>query len=350
MLTIHNLTHAYGSQVVLRNINLEVAQGEIVCILGPSGCGKTTLLRLIAGLEPVQIGDITLQGQSITNIPTHSRQFGLMFQEFALFPHMNVAENVRFGLQMRNTPKAVQDNRLEEVLTLVGLNGMETRKISELSGGERQRVALARSLAPEPKLLMLDEPLGSLDAALKGQLAIDLRQIIKHTHTTSLYVTHDQHEAFSIADRVVVMRQGTIEQIAEPETLYLRPETHFVANFLELENVLPVEQYDEKLIYTPLGAFPFSSLQAPPKYLLLHPDMLQITMEKPAYTSDTTQILPVTIEKVVYVGDTYRVWVSAQANHTARLLAKTPALGEKPVPGNTAWLSFEPELMIPLRE
>ncbi len=343
MLQVHNLTHVYNSLTVLREINLRVEQGEIVCILGPSGCGKTTLLRLIAGLEPVRSGDIRLHGRSIITMPVHSRRFGLMFQEFALFPHMNVEENVRFGLHMAQMPAEDQRARLDEVMALVSMTGMEKRKIDQLSGGERQRVALARSLAPEPQLLMLDEPLGSLDAALKGQLAMDLRRIIKHTQTTSLYVTHDQHEAFSIADRVVVMRQGEIEQIAEPETLYLQPATRFVAGFLELENVFAIERFDGAMIHTVLGTIPYPHRQPPPGYFLLHPDTLELGLEQPARGDNTIHVLSAVVEDVVYVGDTYRVWLSMQKqNQAVRILAKAPALGVKPTRGQSVWLTFDP--------
>lgn len=343
MLQVRNVTHAYNSLTVLREINLRVEQGEIVCILGPSGCGKTTLLRLIAGLEPVQSGDILLNGRSIINMPVHSRHFGLMFQEFALFPHMNVEQNVRFGLRMADMPLENQRKRLDEVVALVSLTGMEKRKIDELSGGERQRVALARSLAPEPQLLMLDEPLGSLDAALKGQLAMDLRRIIKHTQTTSLYVTHDQHEAFSIADKVVVMRQGEIEQIAAPETLYLQPATRFVAGFLELENVFAVERFDGTAIHSVLGAIPYPHQAPPPGYFLLHPDTLDLRVQQPERNDGTIHTLTAIVEDIVYVGDTYRVWVSVQKqDQAARVLAKSPALDAKPVRGQTIWLTFDP--------
>ena len=205
MLDIINVTRAFDGQAVLRGINLPVDQGEIVCLLGPSGCGKTTMLRIVAGLEHADGGDVRINGNSIMATPVHQRDFGLMFQDFALFPHMNVAENVGFGLRMR--PVADDQQRVDEVIRLVGLAGFEQRDVGELSGGERQRVALARSLAPRPRLLMLDEPLGSLDAALRTRLVVELRQIIKQIGLTAIYVTHDQEEAFAIADRIAINRK-----------------------------------------------------------------------------------------------------------------------------------------------
>jgi ABC-type Fe3+/spermidine/putrescine transport system ATPase subunit len=238
MLQVQDLVVRYDAKTVLHNIQLTVARGEIVCLLGASGCGKTTLLRTIAGLELPTQGDIRIDDGSIVKTPVHRRGFGLMFQDFALFPHMNVLQNVAFGLRMQGQSKAQQLHRAREVLNLVGLADFEARDVSQLSGGEKQRVALARSLAPNPRLLMLDEPLGSLDAAFRERLALDLRQIIKQVGLTAIYVTHDQQEAFAIADRIAVMNAGRIEQIAAPDTLYQAPETVFVAQFLGLNNII----------------------------------------------------------------------------------------------------------------
>jgi ABC-type Fe3+/spermidine/putrescine transport system ATPase subunit len=220
------------------DVNLTVDEGQILCLLGPSGCGKTTLLRLIAGLEQPDSGTILLEDLDISHVPPHQRGFGLMFQEFALFPHKNVGHNVAFGLQQL-TQKLAVEARVQEMLALVGLTGFEARDVNSLSGGERQRVALARSLAPGPRLLMLDEPLGALDRALRERLMLELRQILKQLGLTSIYVTHDQTEAFAVADQVVVMNQGRIEQVGTPEDLFYQPATPFVAEFLGFGNLLP---------------------------------------------------------------------------------------------------------------
>jgi ABC-type Fe3+/spermidine/putrescine transport system ATPase subunit len=238
VLSVSHLTKSFDAKLILNDVSLDIAAHEIVCLLGPSGCGKTTLLRLIAGLESADSGGITFDGQDIQNVPVHQRQFGLMFQDFALFPHKNVWDNVIFGLRMQNLPADQIQQLGREALEMVGLSGIERRDVHQLSGGERQRVALARSLAPKPKLLMLDEPLGALDRQLREELMIELRRILKAAQLTSIYVTHDQSEAFAVADRVAVMNVGRIEQIDTPLNLYAQPATEFVARFLGMPNLI----------------------------------------------------------------------------------------------------------------
>ena len=236
LLSIQGTYKQFGDKPALTDVSFGVAEGEIVCLLGPSGCGKTTLLRIIAGLETPDAGQILLEGQDIGPVPPHQRDFGLMFQDFALFPHKNVFDNVAFGLRMKRRKEKEVKEQAREALALVGLAGFERRSVNELSGGEAQRVALARSLATHPRLLMLDEPLGSLDRALRERLMTELRDILTGVGVTALYVTHDQAEAFAIADRAVVMNNGCVEQIAPPEMIYCCPATPFVANFLGLTN------------------------------------------------------------------------------------------------------------------
>jgi ABC-type Fe3+/spermidine/putrescine transport system ATPase subunit len=262
MLQIRNLHKSYDGQTpVLTNIQLEIGAGEIVCLLGPSGCGKTTLLRIVAGLEQADRGMIHLDGQDLAQIAVHQRQFGLMFQEFALFPHKSVGENVAFGLRMNKQPNRQIAERVAAMLALVNLRGYMKRSVLELSGGERQRVALARSLAPSPRLLMLDEPLGSLDRALREELMNELRTILKRVGVTALYVTHDQQEAFAVADRLVVMHGGQIEQIGTPEQVYQRPANELVARFLGFNNLLPATLVDGApgLMHTPIGDLRFAA-------------------------------------------------------------------------------------------
>jgi ABC-type Fe3+/spermidine/putrescine transport system ATPase subunit len=237
LLSIEGISKQFGDEPALVDINFDVAELEIVCLLGPSGCGKTTLLRIIAGLETPDRGHVLFEQTDIGHIPPHGRDFGLMFQDYALFPHKNVFDNVAFGLRMKGVREANIRGRVDEVLTLVGLQGFERRSVNDLSGGEAQRVALARSLATHPRLLMLDEPLGSLDRALRERLMVELRDILTEVGVTTLYVTHDQAEAFAVADRAVVMNAGHIEQIGSPETIYRCPATPFVAYFLGLTNL-----------------------------------------------------------------------------------------------------------------
>jgi ABC-type Fe3+/spermidine/putrescine transport system ATPase subunit len=256
LLDIRDVVKDYGGAPALRGVSLQVEPGAIVCLLGPSGCGKTTLLRVIAGLEHVDGGALLFAGKPIDDVPTHERGFGLMFQDYALFPHRDVAGNVAFGLRMQNRPRDQIAARVAEMLELVGLAGYDRRRVYELSGGERQRVALARSLAPSPRLLMLDEPLGALDRALRERLLDELRIILKRVGVTSIYVTHDQAEAFAIADWLVLMNAGQIEQQGPPADVYHHPATPFSARFLGFSNLVEgrvLECATDLLIETPLG-------------------------------------------------------------------------------------------------
>ncbi len=340
MLEIRGVQRAFDGVPVLKGINLSINDGEIVCLLGPSGCGKTTLLRIIAGLETADNGSILLDTQNIQPVPTHQRGFGLMFQDFALFPHMNVAGNVAFGIQMQNLPVSDQQSRIRQMLDLVGLSGFDKRDVTHLSGGERQRVALARSLAPNPRLLMLDEPLGSLDASLREELIVELRTIIKQLHLTAIYVTHDQHEAFAIADRIAVMNAGHIEQFATPTDLYQHPKTAFVAHFLGLDNILPVLSQQNGIANTPISSFPVSE---PAKKLLLHTDFVKVV---PANTPDA---IPAAVVQSVFQGDSYRLTLRHISGTT--LTVKYPSAGVlAPRIGDTVAIQIAPNAIIPLAD
>lgn len=241
MLRIESLAAKYEDVVAIKHLDLEVDKGEIVCLLGPSGCGKSTLLRVVAGLETPSAGTVWWDGVDLSKVPVHRRGFGLMFQDYALFPHRTVASNIAFGLQMKKAPKAEQDARVDEVLELVGLAGYGDRTIGQMSGGQQQRVALARAIAPSPHLLMFDEPLGALDRSLRGRLVFELGDILRRLGTTSLYVTHDQEEAFALADRVLLMNNGEVEQVGTPQELWSRPRTPFAAHFLGFRNLFERE-------------------------------------------------------------------------------------------------------------
>ncbi|GAA3994847.1 ABC transporter ATP-binding protein [Streptomyces sp. NBC_01352] len=238
LLSLEGATVRFGGRAVLDDVGLGVAEHEIVCVLGPSGSGKSTLLRAVAGLQPLDGGRVLLDGRDQAGVPAHKRGVGLMFQDHQLFPQRDVGGNVGFGLRMHGAAKEQQGQRVRELLDLVGLPGAGHRAVASLSGGEQQRVALARALAPRPRLLMLDEPLGQLDRSLRERLVVELRELFGRLGTTVLAVTHDQGEAFALADRVVVMRDGRIAQSGTPLDVWQRPADEFVARFLGFENVV----------------------------------------------------------------------------------------------------------------
>ncbi len=240
---VDRVSKKYDGTIVVRDVSFSLQEGKILCLLGPSGSGKTTLLRLLAGLEEPDSGRLLFNGRNMAATPPHKRRFGMMFQEYALFPHKNVADNISFGLEMAKWSTARQQERIKKMVALVGLEGKEQRRIDELSGGERQRVALARSLAPQPRLLLLDEPLGSLDRVLRDRLAGEIRSILKDQQVTAVFVTHDQAEAFAVADTVAILRHGRLEQFAAPEEVYRRPQTAAVASFLGFRNLIDCERH-----------------------------------------------------------------------------------------------------------
>ena len=239
LLEVSGISKSFGAAVAVSGVTMSAGRGEIVCLLGPSGCGKTTLLRLIAGLEEPDSGSVTFDGRVLDGLPPRERGFGLMFQDLALFPHMDVFGNVSFGLRMQRRSKDEVRRRVGVLLELVDLAGFARRKVHDLSGGERQRVALARSLAAEPRLLMLDEPLGSLDRSLRESLQAQVRSILKDVGLTAVYVTHDRDEAFSMADSMVVMERGGVVQAGSPEDLFLAPRSELVARSMGIRNVMP---------------------------------------------------------------------------------------------------------------
>ncbi len=237
-LRIDKLVKAFGDNQVVKGVDLSFDQGEFVTLLGPSGCGKTTILRMIAGFEKPTSGSITVAGSDITTLAPNRRQIGMVFQAYALFPNMNVADNVGFGLKIANMPRAQREARVEEMLKLIGLAGYGKRFPFELSGGQQQRVALARALAPSPRMLLLDEPLSALDAKIRVSLREQIREIQRELGITTVFVTHDQEEALSISDRIVVLSAGNVEQFGTPFEIYNRPQTRFVATFVGQLNTL----------------------------------------------------------------------------------------------------------------
>jgi len=239
-LTLSGIRKEFGTFVAVEKIDLQIPNGSFVCLLGPSGCGKTTLLRMIAGLEQPTNGEILIDGSDITGIPTHKRNLGMVFQSLALFPHLTVAENISYALRIRGASKKDQTARVDELLEMIHLSGYGDRKVSQLSGGQRQRVAIARALALSPKLFLLDEPLSALDAKLRESMQVELRQLQQKLGITTIVVTHDQREAMTMADIVVVMGEGRIRQAAPPVEIYRKPADKFVADFIGATNLPPI--------------------------------------------------------------------------------------------------------------
>ena len=238
IIEVSHVSKYFGEKTALDDVTLNVKKGEFVTILGPSGCGKTTLLRLIAGFQTASEGEIRISGMEITQTPPHKRPVNTVFQKYALFPHLNVYDNIAFGLKLKKTPKAEIKKRVSEMLDLVQLPGFEKRKPSELSGGQRQRVAIARSLVNNPKVLLLDEPLGALDLQLRRAMQLELKRLQKKLGITFIYITHDQEEAINMSDRIAVMNKGTFEQIGTPDEIYNHPKTSYVATFVGNANIL----------------------------------------------------------------------------------------------------------------
>ncbi|GED42096.1 ABC transporter ATP-binding protein [Cobetia marina] len=291
LLQIDSLECRYDTTVVTRDINFSLNKGDIACLLGPSGCGKTTLLRAIAGFEPVAVGEIRLEGEVLSSATQltapEERHVGMVFQDYALFPHLSVADNVAFGV--RRMPKTERNAKVAELLTLVGLGHLGERFPHELSGGQQQRVALARALAPEPRILLLDEPFSNLDVELRRQLSQEVRRILKHLGISAVLVTHDQNEAFAMADQIGVIHAGHLQQWDTPFNLYHEPATRFVANFIGQGYFIPGTLADNESVSTELGvirgnrAYPYDA--GTPVDVLLRPDDL-VLAEGEAETSD----------------------------------------------------------------
>lgn len=314
MLSVDSITVRFvgTTQPVLDDFSLSVADGETVALLGPSGCGKTTVLRSIAGLHPIERGTISLGGENVTDVATHRRGLGLMFQEHALFPHLRVAGNVEFGLRMQGLAPEARRARVHEVLDLVGLTGHADRPVDALSGGERQRVALARAIAPAPRLLMLDEPLGSLDRALRDRLVSELQAIFAELDLSVLYVTHDQSEAMALADRMIVMNAGRAVQQGPPVEIWTRPADAFVARFLGLTNVIGVEVRNG-IATTPWGlTIPIAGREGRTD-IVIRSDAIGVRPAVPPGGG-----IPATVIGHTFAGDRIRLRLRIDARDTAR--------------------------------
>jgi spermidine/putrescine transport system ATP-binding protein len=310
ILEVQNITKTFEGQLLLRGVSFTLDEGETVCLLGPSGSGKSTLLRIIAGLETAESGAVLWKGQSLEGVPVHKRNFGLMFQDYALFPHRSVAENVAFGLRMQGLARDVILQRVGEALEQMNLSSFSKRRVTDLSGGEQQRVALARALAPRPRLLMLDEPLGALDRALKTQLLSDLRHLLRNSGIPAIYVTHDQEEAFALADRMVLLSEGIVAQAGSPDVVYNHPVSPWVAQFMGQTNLVSgrVMGKNPLRVETGLGCF---QAERTGDNLLEVGQVVRLLFRpggaRLAQTARDRALLRGTAQDVVFRGDGYRL-------------------------------------------
>lgn len=299
---LNDLTRVYGTVKALDGLTLRIEPGELVALLGPSGCGKTTALRILAGLDKATSGTVSVGGRDVGGVPANKRDMGMVFQAYSLFPHLTVLDNVAFGLKMRGTGKRDRLSRAADMLDLVGLSEHKDKFASELSGGQQQRVALARALAIQPRVLLLDEPLSALDAKVRSQLRDEIRRVQLDVGTTTLFVTHDQEEALAVADRVGVMSQGKLEQVAAPAELYANPATPFVAEFVGMNNKVPatVSRGRAELLGTSVPTLA-GSVASGSGMAMVRPESVTVTAD-PAGTS--------TVSSVAFLGAISRVYAA----------------------------------------
>ena len=323
-LALEGVTKHYAGTLAVDALSLGVAQGECLVLLGPSGCGKTTTLNLVAGFLRPDAGSVWLDGKDITALPPHRRDMGMVFQDYALFPHMTLRDNVGFGLKMRGVGRAVRREQAETALTTVGLDGLGERFPSQLSGGQRQRVALARALVIRPRLLLFDEPLSNLDAQLREQMRTEVRGVLNAARITAVFVTHDQSEALALADQVALLRGGRLEQFGPPATLYERPETRFAARFIGGCNLVPgqlgsrIGTETEVVLADGVVMAPARpELKGPGVVLAVRPHRIRLDPAGPLHT---------TLETVEYLGALTRLTMhTAQGNPVVAEVARPPA-------------------------
>ena len=345
-LDLSGLQKAYGANLVVKSFDLSVEQGEFISLLGPSGCGKTTVLRMVAGFETPSQGRIRIAGQDVTDLRPNQRAIGMVFQAYALFPNMTVAENVAFGLKIKGMGRAEAQDRVADMLRLIGLPQMGGRYPFQLSGGQQQRVALARALAPQPRVLLLDEPLSALDAKIRVSLRNEMREIQQKLGITTIFVTHDQEEALSISDRVVVMNAGLADQVGAPFEVYNQPRTRFVANFVGTLNVLEAELRDAASGVVAVQGHALQlgrALPAGATGLALRPEALHLAPHRPGDLR-----LPARIAGVHFMGSVIRVQAEVAGARLSLDMFNRPD-APPPQPGAEVELGFDPADLIVLQ-
>ena len=336
IIELKGLTKTFDDQQVLKGLDLKIYENEFLTLLGPSGCGKTTTLRIIAGFEEPDSGEVLFNGVEISKVPPYKREVNTVFQKYALFPHLDVFDNIAFGLNLKKMPKDVIEQKVKRMLDLVGLEGFENRDVTSLTGGQQQRVAIARALVNEPKVLLLDEPLGALDARLRKEMQSELKKIQQEVGITFIYVTHDQEEALSMSDTVVVMKDGEIQQIGTPIDIYNEPENRFVASFIGESNIIEGNMIKDCLVS--FDGFEFECVDKGFKpneevEVVLRPEDIDIIADN---YKEQTKLLG-TVESVVFKGVHYEIIVKTDKReykiHTTDYFA----------PGLEVGLSFGPE-------
>lgn len=308
VLQLKQINKYFGRSHVIKDVNIDFEKGHFVTFLGPSGCGKTTLLRMVAGFYEPDDGEILLNGKRIERIPPYSRNTAMVFQEYALFPHMNVFDNVSYGLRVKNRPKEEIERRVKEALDLMQLKGMEDRFPNQMSGGQQQRVAVARALVMNPEVLLLDEPLSNLDAKLRESVRVELRDIQKKMGLSTIYVTYDQSEALSMSDMIVVLKGGVVHQTGSPQEIYFEPKTPFVADFIGTTNLLSVKGLGENTVSYGNDRIPTAkSVNAGQEYCLsIRPECLKLVKE----AVDGQVNVKVTIQNKMFLGEKIRYFVN----------------------------------------
>ena len=335
-LIVHGLNHNFGTLAALRDVNLTIAPGEFIVLLGPSGCGKTTLLSILGGFVTPTSGTVEIGGQNMTHIAPKDRPTTTMFQDYALFPHMTLRDNVAFGLRMRGQSPTTRNAKAMAMLDMVGLADRADQRPHQLSGGQRQRVALARALAVDPQVLLLDEPLGALDLKLRRQMQDELKSIQRRVGTTFIHVTHDQEEAMAIADRIVVMNQGRIEDIGPPQDIYMRPKTLFSAAFMGEINLIPATPAGAE-IDTPLGALAVAPTNTTPQTLCLRPENIGLAGD--------LALGPARLTDAAFFGTHHRCHFTPLAAPDITLIAHLPQTGHPEIGAIVPLFATAPTLL-----
>ena len=343
-ISMRGISKRYGNVAVLKDLDLDVTAGEFLTLLGPSGSGKTTLLMILAGFVRANAGSIRIGGDEVITMPPHKRNIGMVFQNYALFPHMNVFQNIAFPLKQRRVSKAETAGRVEKALELVQLGGLADRRVDQLSGGQRQRVALARAIVFEPRIVLMDEPLSALDKGLREHMQIELRGLHRRLGMTTVYVTHDQREAITMSDRIAVMNNGRIEQLDQPEALYARPRTKFVAGFIGESNFIPVQCRDGGAWY---GDQRLETASATPAtgqhWLIARPEKVRLAGDAGAING--ANVLAATVRDVVYQGESFLCYATLADGQQIALrdYCRSDVLARIPRAGEPIRLQINPE-------